>query len=110
MEPLEPHAQSLRSVRRGQLCIGCGACVAADPTIQLRLHPRTQMLDPSHDGDARAAAVCPSIAVDYAAHQARNFEGRTPGPLGVVDRIVLAQSTNLARNMAASSGGLIKEV
>lgn len=100
----------LSAVREASLCIGCGACVHADPSLQLELHPVKQIWEPVHDGNTRAAAVCPAIAVDFEGLQDRLFPGATPGPFGVVDAVMLAQSTNEDRNRAASSGGLIKEL
>lgn len=101
---------SLAAVRESSLCIGCGACVHADPSLKLTLEPTKQMWEPSHDGNARAALVCPAIRVDFEGLQEKLFPGSDPGPFGVVDSVMLAQSTNLERNRAASSGGLIKEL
>ena len=42
--------------------------------------------------------------------QADLFPGQEPGPFGVIDQVMLAQSKDLDRNMKASSGGLIKEL
>lgn len=94
------------------LCIGCGACVAADPTLALELNTRKQMFEPTHPGNAVAASVCPSISVDFAGLQAERFAGADAksGPFGVVESVTLAQSTNLERNRRASSGGIIKEL
>src|SRR5690606_22943047 len=38
------------------------------------------------------------------------FPGSEVGPFGVVDTVYLAQSTELDRNVKASSGGLVKEL
>jgi coenzyme F420-reducing hydrogenase beta subunit len=48
--------------------------------------------------------------VDYAGLQEYLFPGATVGPFGVVRSVHLSQSTTSARNIAASSGGLIKEL
>lgn len=101
---------SLKSVRESDLCIGCGACVHADPTLQLKLDPTKQMWEPSHDGNELAASVCPAIRVDFEGLQRRLFPGSEIGPFGVVDSVMLAQSVDFERNRAASSGGLIKEL
>lgn len=100
----------LSAVRESSMCIGCGACVHADPSLQLVLDPKKQIWEPSHDGNELAASVCPAIQVDFARLQELLFPGSEPGPYGVVDSVMLAQSVNIERNLAASSGGLIKEL
>lgn len=102
--------RDLSPVIDNDLCIACGACVAADPTITLEIHPSKQMIEPNKPGDEVAASVCPSISVDYARLQAERFPGSSPGPFGVVESVTLAQSTDLDRNLEASSGGVIKEL
>ncbi len=92
------------------LCIACGACVLADPTIELRLDPRKQIFEPSHPGNEAAAAVCPAIKVDFDDLHERIFPGAPVSEYGVVHSVMLAQSTDLDRNLKASSGGMIKEV
>lgn len=106
----EIEVRDLRAVRESSLCIGCGACVHADPSLKLILHPVKQIWEPDQDGNALAATVCPAMQVDFAGLQTRLFPGADPGPYGVVDSVMLAQSTNIERNRAASSGGLIKEL
>jgi coenzyme F420 hydrogenase subunit beta len=101
---------SLRRVIDNDLCIGCGACAAAEPEVRLELEPRKLMYEPTAAGGELAAAVCPAVRVDYAGLQAALFPDRTPGPLGVVERISLAQSIDRERNLRASSGGMIKEL
>ncbi len=100
----------LTPVLQNGLCIGCGACVAADPALRLVLDERTQMFQPDSAGDQRAAAVCPAVQVDFAALQQRLFPGAPVGEHGVVDSVWLAQSTDRGRNLSASSGGVIKEL
>ena len=100
----------LSGVLEQDLCIACGACVHADPSLRLVLHPEKQIYEPSHAGDERAAAVCPAVAVDFDGLQERLFPGRERTPHGVIDRVLLAQSVDTDRNLAASSGGLIKEL
>lgn len=92
------------------MCIGCGACVAADPSIRLVLDERRQNFRPAHAGNERAAAVCPALAVDFDMLHEHVFPGRDVGEHGVVESVHLAQSTNRSRNLKASSGGLIKEL
>lgn len=92
------------------LCIACGACVHADPSVKLELHPEKQIFEPTHASNADAASVCPSVQVDFMGLQADLFPGQEPGPFGVIDQVMLAQSKDLDRNMKASSGGLIKEL
>lgn len=92
------------------MCIGCGACVHADSNVTLVMDPVKQIWEPSHDGNEAAASVCPAIEVDFEGLQARIFGSVAPGPYGVVDTVMLAQSTDEERNRAASSGGLIKEL
>jgi coenzyme F420-reducing hydrogenase beta subunit len=60
------------------LCIGCGACAAVDPTIELRLDPRKLIYEPSHVGGPDAAAVCPAVQVDFAGLQVKLFPDQTP--------------------------------
>lgn len=103
-------ATDLSVVIDNDLCIGCGACVAADPTIRLQLDRTKQIFEPTHPGNQVAASVCPSISVDYDGLQAERFPDSEPGPFGVVESVTLAQSTNLERNLNASSGGIIKEL
>lgn len=103
-------ARDMSVVIDNDLCIACGACVAADPTVALRLHPTKLIFEPSHAGNTVAAEVCPAISVDYANLQSIRFPGADQGPFGVVESVMLAQSVDLDRNLRASSGGLIKEL
>jgi coenzyme F420 hydrogenase subunit beta len=100
----------LRGVLDNDLCIACGACVFADPTIELKLHPDKLMFEPSHAGNQAAADVCPAVEVDFERLQDALFPGAEQGPYGVVHSVMLAQSTDLDRNLKASSGGMIKEI
>jgi len=100
----------LKEVLKNDLCIGCGACVHADPRLKLELHPEKLFYEPNGEGGEAAASVCPSIRVDFADLQSRLFPGARIAPLGAVEAVMLAQSTHLERNMKASSGGLIKEL
>lgn len=102
--------RDLTQVIDSGMCIGCGACVAADPSIELELDPRTLGYRPSHPGNAAAAAVCPALSVDFDALHGRVFPGGEVTEHGVVESVHLAQSTDEARNRRASSGGLIKEL
>ena len=103
--------RNLQAVIDNDMCIGCGACVAADPSIRLRLDPTKLMYEPDHRGDERAAAVCPGLGVDFEGLQRKLFPDSEPTPLGVIDGgVYLAQSANQRRNMEASSGGIIKEL
>lgn len=106
----EGPVQDLQGVIDSGMCIGCGACVAADGTVALTLDTSRLSYRPSHASDARAASVCPAVGVDFGMLHEKVFPGRTPGDHGVVEKVLLAQSTDLDRNMAASSGGLIKEL
>lgn len=103
-------ARDLAGVIDGGMCIGCGACEMVDSTVAVRLDPKRLIYQPDSPGTADAAAVCPAVAVDYAGLHRYLFPGENVGPYGVVRSVHLAQSTNLDRNMKASSGGLIKEV
>jgi coenzyme F420 hydrogenase subunit beta len=100
----------LSPVIGSDMCIACGACVHADPTISLQLDPVKQIYEPSHPGNKLAAEVCPAIAVDYGGLQDRIFPGSQQTPYGVVESVMLAQSVDHERNINASSGGLIKEL
>jgi coenzyme F420-reducing hydrogenase beta subunit len=100
----------LSGVLDQDLCIACGACVHVDESLDLRIHPEKQIWEPTHASNADAASVCPSVAVDYAGLQEWRFPGADPGPFGVVEQVLLAQSRNFDRNNNASSGGLIKEL
>lgn len=101
---------NLQPVIDNDLCIGCGACMAADPSLGLSLDPVKQIFEPTHASNSLAASVCPAIAVDYAALQEARFPGSKPGPFGVVESVLLAQSVDVDRNLRASSGGIIKEL
>ncbi|MEX2588153.1 MAG: Coenzyme F420 hydrogenase/dehydrogenase, beta subunit C-terminal domain [Actinomycetota bacterium] len=92
------------------MCIGCGACVAADPSLRLEFDERNQMWQPNGPGNAEAVGVCPAVQVDFEHLHEKLFPGQEVTPHGVVEQVLLAQSTNRARNLAASSGGLIKEL
>jgi len=100
----------LSSVIESGMCIGCGACVAADDTVSLTLDSATLSYRPSHASNERAASVCPAISVDFEFLHERVFPETTPGDHGVVEKVYLAQSTDADRNLKASSGGLIKEL
>ncbi|MBW2232895.1 MAG: glycosyltransferase, partial [Deltaproteobacteria bacterium] len=99
----------LSGVRREGMCIACGACRAVDDRIQLQVDPKRLIYEPDSAGDRRAAEVCPSTKVDYEQLHRFVFGSIPTGPVGLVDSIRLAQSTDLERNRRASSGGLIKE-
>jgi coenzyme F420-reducing hydrogenase beta subunit len=103
-------SDDLSGVLAESLCIGCGACAMVDETVELRLDPRKLIFEPSHASNAAAAAVCPAVQVDFAGLQVKLFPDQTPSDYGVVTSVMLAQSTDLDRNMKASSGGLIKEL
>ncbi|MDT8368844.1 MAG: Coenzyme F420 hydrogenase/dehydrogenase, beta subunit C-terminal domain [Longimicrobiales bacterium] len=100
----------LSGVIDAEMCIGCGACVFADPSLDLILDPQSLVYRPSHAGNAAAAAVCPAVEVDFAELHRRRFPGVEVGPYGVVEAVHLAQSVDPDRNRRASSGGLIKEL
>jgi coenzyme F420-reducing hydrogenase beta subunit len=100
----------LSAVIQSGMCIGCGSCVAADPTLELVLDEYSQSFRPSHESGRLAASVCPAVAVDFAFLHQVVFPGLEPGPHGVVDSVLLAQSRDLERNLNASSGGVIKEL
>jgi coenzyme F420-reducing hydrogenase beta subunit len=103
--------RDLQNVLASDLCVGCGACVAADKSLRLTLNSEKQMYEPSGPGNTDAAAVCPSVQVDYAFLQRKLFgQGAEITPLGVVDAVYLAQSADYDRNLKASSGGVIKEL
>lgn len=102
--------QDLSGVLESSMCIGCGACEVADPSIELRLHPRKLIYEPNHAGNRAAAEVCPAVQVDFAKLQDDLFPGSEQTPYGVVESVMLAQSTDYQRNRNASSGGLIKEL
>lgn len=100
----------LRGVLDNDMCIACGACVFADPSLELQLSPDKLMFEPTHAGNQDAAEVCPAVEVDFQRLQHLLFPGAEQTPYGVVHSVMLAQSTDLGRNRAASSGGMIKEV
>jgi coenzyme F420-reducing hydrogenase beta subunit len=100
----------LSGVLDQDLCIACGACVHVDETLDLRVHPEKLIWEPTHASNERAAAVCPSVGVDYADLQEFRFPGAAPGPFGVVEQVMLAQSKDHDRNTKAFSGGMIKEL
>lgn len=102
--------QSLEGVISSGMCIGCGACAAADKSVELGLNYERQIIEPTSHGNKNAAKVCPSISVDYEELEQFIFSKKSTGPVGIVDSVYLAQSTTEQRNNLASSGGLIKEV
>jgi coenzyme F420-reducing hydrogenase beta subunit len=100
----------LSAVIDQSLCIACGACVFADPSLELKLHDEKQIFEPTHPGNELAARVCPAVGVDFARLQGERFPGAEPGPFGVVESVVLAQSVDEAQNLRSSSGGTIPEL
>lgn len=92
------------------MCIGCGICTMVDESLELVLDPRRQIFVPSHASGSAAADICPAIAVDYDGLHASVFPGAEVTPFGVVESVHLAQSKDEERNVASSSGGLIKEL
>lgn len=100
----------LSVVAESGMCIGCGACVATDEALDLVLDAEQLLYRPTGIGNPAAAAVCPAIQVDFDALHDDRFPGAEVGSHGVVDEVLLAQSTNFDRNLKASSGGLIKEL
>ncbi len=101
---------SLAGVREASMCIGCGACTIADPTVSVDLHPEKLIYEPTSDGGSLAASMCPAVEVDFQSLQAEVFPGAEITPYGVVDSVLLAQSTDRDRNLRSSSGGMIKEL
>ena len=101
---------SLRDVIEQDWCIGCGACVHADGSLSLVLDEKKLVFQPTGPGNEAALAVCPAVSVDYLGLQQYVFGDLPYDAYGVVDTVFLAQSTDHARNVAASSGGLIKEL
>lgn len=102
--------EDLSGVVRNHFCIGCGACSVAEAATRLRFNPETMMYEPASCGGQAAAAVCPSIQVDFDWLQGMRFPDGSSTSLGVVESIFLAQSTDYERNLKASSGGVIKEL
>jgi coenzyme F420-reducing hydrogenase beta subunit len=100
----------LSGVLSNDMCIACGACVFADPSLKLQLHPEKLIFEPSHAGNQAAADVCPAVSVDFETLQGVLFPGAKPTEYGVVHSVMLAQSTDLERNVKASSGGMVKEI
>lgn len=105
-----PIVKDLSAVLETGMCIGCGACVAADPELELVFDDRNQIWQPSGPGGEVAAGVCPAVQVDFEDLHRRLFPNQVPDVHGIVEKVYLAQSTNFERNLAASSGGLIKEL
>ena len=101
---------NLAPVIESGMCIGCGACVAAEPELSLRVDEVSQIWQPDAAGGEAAASVCPAVHVDFDRLHEVVFPAQAVGVHGVVEAVVLAQSTNEVRNKAASSGGLIKEL
>lgn len=100
----------LSGVIASGMCIGCGACEMADSSVRVTLNSSRLIYEPESPGNQDAADVCPAVSVDYAGLQEYLFPGASVGPFGVVRSVHLSQSTTTSRNMAASSGGLIKEL
>ena len=106
----EPRVKSLTDVIDQDWCIGCGVCVHADDSLALELDGEKLMFRPSGPGNELAVAVCPAVSVDYGELQRFVFGDVESDEYGVVEAVYLAQSADLDRNVAASSGGLIKEL
>jgi len=102
--------KDLQDVIDQDWCIGCGVCAHADESVSLVFDDRKMMFQPDGAGNAAAIASCPAVDVDYGALQTMVFGDHEADGYGVVDSVFLAQSTNHDRNVAASSGGLIKEL
>jgi len=102
--------ESLSDVAEHDWCIGCGVCVHADRSLSLVFDETKQMFQPSGPGNDLALRVCPAVAVDYRNLQRLVFGDVPFDEYGVVEAVYLAQSTDHDRNLAASSGGLIKEL
>ena len=100
----------LSGVLEASMCIGCGVCQFADPTVEVKLDPTKLIYEPSHASNEVAASVCPAVAVDFEGLQSWRFPGAEQTSFGVVHSVLLAQSTNRDRNLKASSGGLVKEL
>jgi coenzyme F420-reducing hydrogenase beta subunit len=100
----------LTNVIDQSLCIACGACVLADPSLELKLHPEKMIFEPTHPGNELAVRVCPAVGVDFPKLQEARFPGSEPGPFGVVESVALAQSVDEVRNLRSSSGGTIPEL
>jgi coenzyme F420 hydrogenase subunit beta len=101
---------SLQGVIDNDMCIGCGACTFADPTVSVILDARKLIYQPDGPGNEVAARICPAVQVDFTGLHERVFPGQTVTEYGVVDSVWLTQSTDEPRNLAASSGGMIKEL
>jgi coenzyme F420-reducing hydrogenase beta subunit len=108
--PEATRTEDLQGVIDAGMCIGCGVCKFADPTLTLELDPRRLIYQPSHASNRSAAAVCPAVQVDFGDLQSRIFPGAEQTAFGVVHSVLLAQSTDHQRNLRASSGGLVKEL
>lgn len=102
--------QDLSGVLESSMCIACGACVHADPSLDLRIDPEKQIYEPTGPGNELAATVCPAVEVDFFDLMGRLFPDQEQTPFGVVHSVMLAQSVDEDRNLKASSGGMIKEL
>ena len=100
----------LQGVLESGMCVSCGACLEADPSLRMVFNEQSMAFEPSGPGNAEAAAVCPAVRVDYDELHARRFPGRAVTEHGVVTSVYLAQNTDRERNLRASSGGLVKEL
>jgi len=100
----------LSGVISSGMCIGCGACEMVDSSVRVSLNSKRLTYEPETPGSLAAAEVCPAIKVDYEGLQAFLFPGSDVGPYGVIKSVHLSQSTDIDRNLKASSGGLIKEL
>jgi len=102
--------KDLSEVINNNLCIACGACVSVEEDLKLIMNLQKMMYEPSSYGSEVAAMVCPSIRVDFDWLKKKIFRDAPLTPIGVVESIMLAQSTNFERNYNASSGGIVKEL
>ena len=102
--------KSLNDVIEQDWCIGCGVCVFADDSLALVFDDSKLMFRPDGPGNELAVSVCPAVGVEYRDLQKFVFGDVPSDEFGVVENVYLAQSTNRERNVAASSGGLVKEL
>ena len=108
---------NIREIIDNNLCVSCGACVqtCGEKNLKIVFNKKKGMYEPkalnSHIYDeCDCLDICPSFFVDYNELSAERFGKRPDSPVGIVDKIFLAQNKNKEINLKASSGGVIKAV
>ncbi len=107
---------SIKTIIENDLCIGCGACLYAcdQGNLEMDFNKKKGMFEPKLRDNTKCKScncisVCPSNIMDYEDLSQYKFGGPSNSDIGHVESVYLAQSVDEKANLAASSGGIIKE-